>query len=1114
MIAKSIENDSIANLIAYVTRGEATSEVGSIEIDNLTSFEAATREMERLAKTSTRCEKPAWHIVLAWRFNEFDPESSQADRQKHMLAMAREVVGELDLLDRQAVYAVHWDKKDGLAPGQRHYDAHIAINRIGPDGLAASMWNDFARVEKAVAKVAAKHEKLVVPGRHNRIGDDPYQGKNREGDRSRQLRDQTGRASFAEEFLANETLIEQLRRCRTDQDVETFFDCLGVYNLGVRIAESGKKRVQKDTERKLRPGFVVFDLGAPTRACAFSTLDSSAEKWGQGALESIFGADEIAQYLSPAPSKSPVAKSTKGRGDSPEYRAFNAQRTAVMESNKALRQRRDDAKSYARQVLFERQSKLRNVMRKGDSCLRRAPIGTWLLELSVHLFVCFIHARRVKKARRFLDTIDSDFRLKLRETPTWTSWKRAAEFEAAKARAAQEQLAADIRDLEKPQTAQETVQSISKDAGTIDQPQSQDVEHTVLKRQQGLVTPYRGGFSWLRRPVIAPDKKIGEKSATAETPATIFAAARERVRAAISRSPAELAYELGNSFSLSARHASMDLNSVITTREGLASSEALNPDLGTVPKAPVSPHAIEVAPRDDGSIVSQTATSAPDAIIHENNAPMVTVPPTGPVIIPRRKSDLELQEIRYDKEVARRHGEAKKSDPTPERARSLLPTADVVIVTLTPQLAAKATANVTMHENNILLTSPSVDSALTKVPSEKSGEFSNDRTSNMPTRQSAENNITGQNSAPVRPVSARTVTSDDVAAALAEMRKTFAPDPPPWRAVSSAPTVSQSRPENPIEVASARNQPVVTAEHTDRKDVSVHGGPSQAIAAALTPKRVSDSHIDATPNPMSSNGQSHSQARSQVKVSDPNIDRRNRIPELAALEKAKADQQVEKNVIIAESASTDAQTTAAIEFNRILDHEIAHARYFASNKNRNEEETLAIQQSVIGPSAWIGDDGKPVISLDVITAFDRKQSVVDLRIQSSCFSSDNSTNENPALMYFLTEKAEARLKLAKRDQDAMQRLDLYDRFFLVNENAVERNQLGLANADRPGVRYLNIGMLRENIRMDPARAEIKLKFLKAAIGRSRRNLGALKRDNNMVRANEKEKSVGGRPMTG
>jgi Relaxase/Mobilisation nuclease domain len=424
MIAKSVSHDSIETLLAYITRSDATKEMGSIEVDNLSSLKAATTEMQRLAKLAKRCKKPAWHIIIGWRVDEFNVEEPIVERQRKMLSMAREVIAELHMGEHQAVLAIHWDEKGGLAPGGRHYDAHIALNRVGPDGRAVSLWLDFARVECAIATVARRHGKLLVEGRHNtREMGGKYTGRNREGDSARALHDRTGLRSLAECLRAETELLADLRAARDRKDAAVFASELEKSGLGLRYA--------KERKAPLKRGVVVFDLLNPACACAFSILDTPGEKWGQGALELIFGRENIGQFIKPAMTKNRLSGCEKNHQLDRGYNAFVIERKRIVDRNRQLGQQHRIDMKLAGANLAVRRRAYRKAVRDGDLRVRRAPLQHWTLELMLHFLICAYHAMKVHRAEARIVSIETTLRSELREAPTWTAWKRgtAAEIE-------------------------------------------------------------------------------------------------------------------------------------------------------------------------------------------------------------------------------------------------------------------------------------------------------------------------------------------------------------------------------------------------------------------------------------------------------------------------------------------------------------------------------------------------------------------------------------------------------------------------------------------------------------------------------------------------------------
>lgn len=89
------------------------------------------RQFKEVEKLSRRVEKPVLHISLS-----LDPEDKLTKNQ--LVEISRECAKEFGIADRQYISVLHKDT------GHQHI--HIAANRVGFDGKAASDKNDFKRM--------------------------------------------------------------------------------------------------------------------------------------------------------------------------------------------------------------------------------------------------------------------------------------------------------------------------------------------------------------------------------------------------------------------------------------------------------------------------------------------------------------------------------------------------------------------------------------------------------------------------------------------------------------------------------------------------------------------------------------------------------------------------------------------------------------------------------------------------------------------------------------------------------------------------------------------------------------------------------------------------------
>lgn len=141
------------------------------DIDKVPSMMRAT------AQQSTRCKKPAYHMLISWRHDENPSEEV-------MRMAAERTLADLGLSEHQAMLAAHYDT------GHKHL--HILVNRVHPvTGKAWHTSKDWERMERSIGRQAKELGLLFVPGRHNqpdmkkarpqRARDGEYQQAKREG---------------------------------------------------------------------------------------------------------------------------------------------------------------------------------------------------------------------------------------------------------------------------------------------------------------------------------------------------------------------------------------------------------------------------------------------------------------------------------------------------------------------------------------------------------------------------------------------------------------------------------------------------------------------------------------------------------------------------------------------------------------------------------------------------------------------------------------------------------------------------------------------------------------------------------------------------------------------
>lgn len=135
MVASASTGSSFAGLAGYLGGGEER--VGWVETRGVFADDVpgAVAEMREQAALSARCEKPVYHVTIA-----FDPSDNPTE------AEVREAVDrtlrDVGLEDHQALVVRHVDRE--------HAHVHVMVNRVGPDGRAWSTSNDRQRLRASV----------------------------------------------------------------------------------------------------------------------------------------------------------------------------------------------------------------------------------------------------------------------------------------------------------------------------------------------------------------------------------------------------------------------------------------------------------------------------------------------------------------------------------------------------------------------------------------------------------------------------------------------------------------------------------------------------------------------------------------------------------------------------------------------------------------------------------------------------------------------------------------------------------------------------------------------------------------------------------------------------
>lgn len=135
MVASASTGSNFAGLAGYLGGGDER--VGWVETRGVFADDvpAAVAEMREQAALSARCEKPVYHVTIA-----FDPSDNPTE------AEIREAVDrtlrDVGLEEHQALVVRHVDRE--------HAHVHVMVNRVGPDGRAWSTSNDRQRLRASV----------------------------------------------------------------------------------------------------------------------------------------------------------------------------------------------------------------------------------------------------------------------------------------------------------------------------------------------------------------------------------------------------------------------------------------------------------------------------------------------------------------------------------------------------------------------------------------------------------------------------------------------------------------------------------------------------------------------------------------------------------------------------------------------------------------------------------------------------------------------------------------------------------------------------------------------------------------------------------------------------
>jgi hypothetical protein len=446
LVSKIIGSASFSGLISYVMGPDKGVGPGQFQAHNIIDVGRAAQEMQLIAGRKPHASNPAIHLIVTWAKDE----PVTIPRQ---LEVGRRLLAALGLKGHQALCVPHYEPKNGIVPGPdgRHFEMHIIINRIHPDGHANRMSHSFQRAEIAIYRIANEMGFATVPGRFNSVN---VEGAGIEkpglGARIGSIKGQTGRATLADELRDRPGVMDLLRTARKDNWVSLLraFAAQGIIiarppaetNAALARASASAKRVkERGPEFALKRGLVMMDAADPSRHIKLSSLDSAYEKWGETALVKQLGPVPdamLAAAAADARDKAAAKAAQKARGQQTElgpdpvsYREFaiaqqNAKR-ALAEQIAVDRVKRSDIYNAAKR---EREAALslaqmrRTLVRAffGRRSLAAAAMNA-LLDQRLDLKLAAIRDRRTAALAKLSEAAVTE-RIKV---PRWAEWRRA-----------------------------------------------------------------------------------------------------------------------------------------------------------------------------------------------------------------------------------------------------------------------------------------------------------------------------------------------------------------------------------------------------------------------------------------------------------------------------------------------------------------------------------------------------------------------------------------------------------------------------------------------------------------------------------------------------------------
>ncbi len=320
MIAKIRRGSFFKGLHDYLMSEARGLTDDDVELRNLVSLETAAAEMRIVAVRSKRVEQPVYHLIVAWHEDE-------KPTRDDMFAIGHELLERINLAAHQALLCRHPEAKAGLVPGSgRHFELHLMVNRVGPDGRAAAMRNDYAIIERAVADIARTRSMRVVPGRFNGI-EGHVQGSS---EAARSLESATGRLSPAMELRADPVAMADLAQARAQ----------GWPALAAAFARRGFRLVESNRTGRAgqSAGLVLVDGTDEKSREKISALDTPDLKWGRPTLERELGpfVADLASTLQPlAVSREPIRETERSKAQA-DRQAFAQERDRALMARSQL----------------------------------------------------------------------------------------------------------------------------------------------------------------------------------------------------------------------------------------------------------------------------------------------------------------------------------------------------------------------------------------------------------------------------------------------------------------------------------------------------------------------------------------------------------------------------------------------------------------------------------------------------------------------------------------------------------------------------------------------------------------------------------------------------------